>query len=284
VSGPGAPPRFSLVLGTVGRTAELERFLRSLDAQDYRAFELIAVDQNADDRLAPVLAAYAGRFPLRHLRRERGLSRARNAGLAHVRGSLVSFPDDDCWYPPGLLARLAREFAAHPEWDGITGRSVDEHGAASGARFLPASATLSAGTAWYAISYAIFLRKRVVDAVGGFDETLGVGAGTAYGSGEETDYVIRAISAGHVVRYLDQVVVHHPNPVRTFDAAARRRGYSYGCGMGRVLGKHGYPLRQVVPALVRPVGGALVAAAAGQWARARYYANVFSGRLRGLRG
>jgi glycosyltransferase involved in cell wall biosynthesis len=275
---------FSLVLGTVGRTSEVERFLRSLHAQHCREFELIVVDQNADDRLRPILAAYAEGFPVRHVRSERGLSRARNAGLAHVRGSLVAFPDDDCWYPADLLARVAGEFAVHPEWDGITGRSVDEHGVESGARFLPSSAVLSLATAWYAISYAIFLRRRVVDSVGAFDETLGVGAGTAYGSGEETDYVIRAIRAGHVVRYSRQIVVHHPNPVRTFDAAARRRGYSYGCGMGRVLDKHRYPRWQVAQALVRPAGGAVVAAVTGRWDRARYYANVLSGRLRGLRG
>lgn len=276
--------RFSLVLGTVGRTLELERFLNALDAQRYRQFELIVVDQNEDDRLPPVLAPYMDRFPILHLRCARGLSRARNIGLAHAGGELVGFPDDDCWYPPGLLATVAAEFAGHPEWDGVTGRSVDEHGVESGARFLPASATLSLATAWHAISYAIFLRRRVVDAIGGFDETLGVGAGTAYGSGEETDYVIRALRGGHTVRYVNRVVVHHPNPVRTFDAAARRRGYSYGCGMGRVLGKHRYPPWHLAEALIRPAGGAVVAAATGRWAQARYYAAVLSGRLRGLRG
>jgi glycosyltransferase involved in cell wall biosynthesis len=275
---------FSLVLGTVGRTAEVQRFLETLDAQTYREFELIVIDQNSDDRLSAILSSFSKRFPIKLLRSERGLSRARNFGLKHVQGSLVGFPDDDCWYPPNVLADVASHFEANPDWGGVTGRSVDENGVESGARFLPVSATLSLTTAWYAISYAVFLRRHVVDSVGGFDETLGVGAGTAFGSGEETDYVIRAIRNGHAIRYVSEVVVCHPNPVRTFDATAQRRGYNYGCGMGRVLGKHDYPWWYVTQALVRPIGGALLSAVTGHWARARYYLNVFSGRLRGLRG
>jgi len=276
--------RFSLVLGTIGRTSELERFLRSLDRQTYRDFEVIVIDQNADDRLAPILGGFAGRFPIEHLRAEPGLSRARNVGLRRARGDCVGFPDDDCWYPEDVLAKVAGLAAANAAWSGVTGRSVDEAGRESAAKFLPESATLSLTTAWNAISYAIFLRRAVVEAVGGFDETLGVGAGTAFGSGEETDYIIRAIRAGYAIRYASDVVVHHPNPVRTFDIAAQRRGYSYGCGMGRVLAKHRYPAWYVARSLARPCAGAAISALTGQPGRARYYVNVFSGRLRGLIG
>ena len=36
----------------------------------------------------------------------------------------------------------------------------------------------------------------VVEAVGAFDETLGPGAGTPWGSGEDTDYHLRILKAG----------------------------------------------------------------------------------------
>ena len=53
---------FSLILGTVERTHDLENHLASLDYQTYRNFELIIVDQNKDERLAPILEPYASRF------------------------------------------------------------------------------------------------------------------------------------------------------------------------------------------------------------------------------
>jgi len=48
--------RFDLVVATVERTDDLESLLSSLDAQTHRAFRVVVVDQNDDDRLEPVLA------------------------------------------------------------------------------------------------------------------------------------------------------------------------------------------------------------------------------------
>jgi glycosyltransferase involved in cell wall biosynthesis len=98
----------SLLVATLGRVDELNRLLASLENQD-AGFEVLVVDQNPDDRLAPVLAAHS-RLAARHLRSERGLSRARNVGLRAAQGDLIAIPDDDCWYPAGLLARVEEWF------------------------------------------------------------------------------------------------------------------------------------------------------------------------------
>src|SRR5258707_9390843 len=118
--------KFSLILSTVGRTQELARFLEHLDRQSYRFFELIIVDQNPDEILEPLIRQYKERFPLQHRRSGRGLSRARNAGLQDFSGDIVTFPDDDCWYLPDTLEQIAHVFDENSNYDGFTGRGVDD--------------------------------------------------------------------------------------------------------------------------------------------------------------
>ena len=100
--------RISLVMATLGRVREIEDFVQSLTSQTYKDYELIIVDQNPDDRLIPVinLTRDLG-IPLRHLRQAQpNLCLARNTGLAQAQGSIVAFPDDDCWYEADVLEKV----------------------------------------------------------------------------------------------------------------------------------------------------------------------------------
>ena len=276
--------KFSLVLATIERTTELKRFLDSLDAQNYRDFELIVVDQNPDDRLAPILARYVRRWPMLHLRSHRGISLARNVGLKHISGDLLCFPDDDCWYPPELLEQVAAFFSRSPQYDGYTGRLVNENGIATGGRYDKQPGDISLYTVWNrAISCSIFLRVSVFHSVNCFDETLGVGSGTPYGSAEETDYLIRAIQQGHSLYYDPALFVFHPDPQLFYDQKVLQRGFLYGCGMGRALKKHHYPLWFLAYNLARPLGGALLSLFMGNFQKSRFHQAVFRGRLTGWR-
>jgi glycosyltransferase involved in cell wall biosynthesis len=275
--------RFSLVLATVGRVSEVERFLSSLGSQTHREFEVIVVDQNEDERLLPVLTAYQERFPILHLREvEPGLSRARNVGLPHLVGDVVAFPDDDCWYPPELLERVARTLCNHPQLDGLTGRMIDERGRSGTARFDKRPGLLAQANVWQrATSISLFLRRGVVEAVGDFDETLGIGAGTLWGGGEDIDYTLRAVEGGFKVYYRPDVLVFHPSPPAPDYSKLADRAYRYGAGIGRVWRKHDYPLWLVAYYLLRPAGGTILSLMSGRKSKAYYHFNGFQGRLRG---
>src|SRR5438046_834934 len=118
----------SVLLATAGRTQVLHRFLGSMTDQTWRNFEIIVIEQNPDDRLVKVLAEYTGRMTLRHLRSAPGHSKALNIGLQHIRGDVVAFPDDDCWYDADVLERVALFFRQNPGWGGLTGREIVEPG------------------------------------------------------------------------------------------------------------------------------------------------------------
>jgi GT2 family glycosyltransferase len=271
------PPSFDLVVATVARTDELRRLLDSLEAQRYSRLRTVVVDQNADERVAEVLTGRG--LELVHVRAPLGLSRARNVGLRAVSGDVVGFPDDDCAYPPGLLDRLAERFAEDPGLDGVTGRAEDPRGRSSSSwKTDPAALTLD--NLWNRANAAtMFLRRELVDRVGDFDERLGLGSREPWSSGEETDYLVRAVAAGARIVYDPALVVLHD--VRGDDTAI---GLRDGASVGYLLRKHGYPPRTVARMLVRPVGGALLALARLDLPRARYYAASLRGRIRGYRG
>jgi glycosyltransferase involved in cell wall biosynthesis len=273
---------FDLVVATVDRAAELGALLGSLGRQTHGAFRVLVVDQNEDDRLASVLEGRTA-LDIVRVRSSRGLSRARNAALPQLTAGAVGFPDDDCIYPDDLLERVARLLAARPELDGVTGRLVDAGGGVSSS-WEQAGAVLTKGNLWNrAASGTMFLRRRVVERVGLFDERLGLGAPTRWSSGEEIDYLVRAVRTGARIEYEPELTVIHearPSSSHVRTAIGARDGGS----VGYILRKHRYPPATVVRMLVRPAGGAVLAFVRGDRARARFHAATLRGRLAGYRG
>ena len=283
--------KFSLVLATVGRTAEVGHFLKTLDCQTYRDFQLIVVDQNPDDRLKALLEPYQNRFPIVHLRSALGLSRARNMALEHIAGDIVAFPDDDCAYSPDLLEQVAGFLTLHSEWNGLVGRAVDEQGRDSSGRWHHQAGPVNRFNVWRrGTSYTIFLRRTVVVAVGAFDESLGVGARTPWGSGEDIDYLLRALEAGlyydPTVTVLHPVEVIHPEPIQVDPGVGRRfaKTYSYAMGRGRLLRKHSYPLWFVAYNWARPLAGVTLTLLQGRLENTQSHWATFQGRLQGWLG
>jgi len=280
-----ALPLVDLVLSSLGRAAEPRRLLASLATQTLADFRVILVDQNSDDRLQEVVAVHRDAFPIVHLRTtEAGLSRGRNAGISRLAAELVAFPDDDCWYPPDLLERIVACFAARSEWDGLAGTTTDADGSLSGLRWPRRAASITRqNVARSSIAPAVFLRRRVIEAVGSFDVELGAGAGTPWGSGEETDYLLRALEMGFRIVYEPTLSVYHPGPAPGLrDGSAMRKAYSYGVGHARVLRSHGFPSTYVAWRALQLAAGAPVFTLVGQPGLSRYYLAMARGRAGGL--
>ncbi len=271
-----------LILATVGRTAELARFLDSLVAQTVTNLRLIVVDQNDDERVADILSRYSQDIRLTRVTSEVGLSRARNVGLRHLEGDIVSFPDDDCWYPPDLLKRVTDDLARHPEWHGTTGRTVDEAARSSFVLWQKEPGLVTRQNVWRtAVAVTMFLRRPVVEQVGRFDESLGAGSGTPWRSGEETDYMLRALTAGFTIGYDPELSVFHPSPKPELTEAAARKAYFGGMGQSRVLRKHRYPSWFAAYRVLQLVAGSAFFLARGKLALARFYWAMARGRAVG---
>ena len=174
--------RASLIIPTFNHARFVGAAIDSALAQTVSAFEVIVVDDGSTDETPTVLARYAGR--VRVLRQQnRGLSAARNAGLAAAHGTFVAFLDaDDVMAPTKLAAQLEVLERSHAiGWTycdvlmetvatGATATASERFGYASRAldgwlfpelvhgNFIPAIAPL--------------VRRTALEVAGGFDERL----------------------------------------------------------------------------------------------------------------
>ncbi|MCA1979122.1 MAG: glycosyltransferase family 2 protein [Thiobacillus sp.] len=253
--------RLSLVMATLGRTAEIDRCVDSLAAQTCRDFELIVVDQNPDDRLVPVLArARALGLECRHLRQsEPNQCLARNTGVEASRGGIVAFPDDDCWYEPDVVERVLTRFEEQHGLDGLVIQWAEQLAAnkpSEPRRFSFSEFARMRGPTASCIT--LFFGRSILREVGNFD--LALGLHSWYGAGEETDLFLRILYADAVVEFDPTIHVHHPlatptslPPARMF-AGTRRRAR----GTGALYARHPLPVWVIVRGLLSPWAKALL--------------------------
>jgi GT2 family glycosyltransferase len=112
-----------VVASDLRRPEQLRSCLTALAAADYPRPDVVLVDNSRDPSLAGLAGRIAADHPVVRVVREPvpGLSAARNAGLAAVRGEVVAFTDDDVQVDPGWLRALGTRFALRPDEDAVTG-------------------------------------------------------------------------------------------------------------------------------------------------------------------
>lgn len=109
----------SVIIPTYSRPGPLRRCIATLASQTYprQSFEVIVVDDGGDPPATKSLQDdVVLDLPIVLLRQPNsGAAAARAAGLAHARGPILAFLDDDCTVPPNYLEEIDRVFRGHPE-------------------------------------------------------------------------------------------------------------------------------------------------------------------------
>ncbi len=101
-------PLISVIVPIYNVATYLQSALNSLEAQTFQDFECILVDDGSTDRSADIAASFIEGKPKFRLIRQKnkGLSGARNTGLAEAKGQFVFFLDSDDWLHPQALEFL----------------------------------------------------------------------------------------------------------------------------------------------------------------------------------
>lgn len=236
-----------VVIATYNRAALLARALDSLLAAQVPeglGVGAVVVDNNSPDDTRAVVASYRERFDARFARGLRyvhearpGKSHALNAGLAVVAGDLIGMIDDDEEIDAGWFEEVARAFS-DPTLDYVTGPYRPRWGAAPPA-WLPMRPSSVIG--WvdggaevrtFGVDYDGVLmggnavvRRGLLQAVGGYDASLGPTADRRLLSCEDEDVHRRLVAAGARGQYRPDLVIRHYIPPERLTKRYHRRWY-----------------------------------------------------------
>lgn len=193
----GAPaPSVSVVVPVRDGARFLREAILSALAQSHRPLEIVVVDDASRDGSADIAQGLGARV-VRSSRR--GVSAARNAGIAAARGELIALLDSDDRWPRERLALQVDALRRHPELGFVIGRArmFLEPGTPPPGWFTDeladGASTLARGT--------ILARRDVLERIGGFDESADVC--------EDLDWLVRARDAQIPYQVLDSVVLEY---------------------------------------------------------------------------
>ena len=281
----------------------------ALTQQPPPAEVLVVVDHNPalHDRL---LDRYARDVTVLPNRASRGLSGARNTGVAAASGDVVAFLDDDAAASPGWLASLASAYSS-PDVIGVGG-TIEPWWDAPRPGWFPREFDWVVGCSYVGsptipqqirnpIGANMSFRRATLARSGGFNEDLGRVGSVPLGC-EETELAIRAarLSPGSRILHAPAASVrHHVTPDRATMGYFLRRCWAEGLSkayVARLAGadkalstERSYVIRTLPAGVARNLGVAV--SARDGWAVARAFAIIAGlavtssgyavGRLRG---
>ncbi|MDL5486598.1 glycosyltransferase [Microbacterium wangruii] len=167
-----ARPLISVVLATWNRSGELRRAVESVLDQSWPNWELLIVDDGSWDDTPTIAGLLAERDPRIHYlpREHRGVSAARNSGIAEASGRYITFLDSDNAWQPSFLENMM--IAMEREGDAVAYATIElDNGRRAMFREAAASPeNLALGNV--VDLNTLIVRRDALTEVGGFDETL----------------------------------------------------------------------------------------------------------------
>lgn len=231
--------KFSLIIGTLNRLESLKLCLQSIFDQTEKDWEIIIIDQSDDDQTERYIKSLnAPNIVYKHVN-FKGLSRARNEALKLASGEYFALIDDDARYDCDFLEEASRQLDSKTVLSGYIWDTVNECPMVNykGLTYLQSLKTRQLFTS--CPSSSLVIPFCAVEDIGYFDDDFGVGS--KYGAGEETDYLLRLMYKGYVVRFDDKMKVKHPYPAVMYKMTREqelKKRYAYSYGIGALCKKH----------------------------------------------
>ncbi len=212
-----APPLVSVIVPSYNSRKTLRACLESAFAQSHPALEVVVVDDASTDGSGAIARAYG--CTLIRQQRNRGVSAARNAGVAASRGEILFFLDSDVALAPDAVACAVRVLGEDQGCGCVYGVYAKEplidDGPVEICRTLQLHSVLTraVGPTATAVFALAAVPRRVFDDVGPFDENLR--------SAEDDDYSERLLTR-YRIRLAGEVIGRHDEADRLLPLLAEQ--------------------------------------------------------------
>ena len=120
--------KLSIVICSYNREKYILDAMNSVKNQiiDSSFFELVVINNNSTDNTDVICRAFEktkGNLQYTYVIEEKaGLSNARNCGIEHSKGEIITFIDDDAIAEPDFAANIINHFSKNPEIDALGGK------------------------------------------------------------------------------------------------------------------------------------------------------------------
>jgi cellulose synthase/poly-beta-1,6-N-acetylglucosamine synthase-like glycosyltransferase len=263
---PTDQPSVSVIVPVLDGASTIADALDAILATDYPPDrrEVIAVDNGSTDATASLIRARAVRY-LHEPRR--GVSNARNRGIAESEGEILAFIDADCIVEPQWLSELVRPFE-DPGVGAVGGHLA--HSPASTPAERQAARLLGSWQQFafnsnpaYPITANAAYRRDVIDRIGGFDPRMT--------RAQDVELGLRFQErSGLRLAYADRATARHRHRTTQLGFFRQQLGWAYGAGLVgakfEALGGHPTkpPSAREITQTARGLGTVLIARARGR--------------------
>lgn len=174
----------SIVIPTYNREKQILRAVKSILNQTYQDFELIIVDDGSQDGTEDVIQTIKDdRIRYIKLDKNQGVAHARNVGIQEAKSEYIAFLDSDDEWKPDKLELQMKKMCASSEKVGLIFSRMGGKQRNSEERFVCPpenyNKNILEGNIFYSLliqnvigTPAMLVRKKCLDDVGGFKETL----------------------------------------------------------------------------------------------------------------
>lgn len=208
-------PAISAIVCTRNRGESAVATIKSILASDCTDFEVILVDQSTDQVTEDAIELFCSDPRFRYIHATtKGVSRARNLGVATAKGEIIAFTDDDCMVPSSWLDAITHIFTQNPRVT-IAFCNVEAAPYDTSRGFTPAYTrannkivrNFADKCRARGIGAGMAVRRESILSIGGFDEMLGPGAD--FPACEDGDLAMRALIQGQWIYETHEVAVLH---------------------------------------------------------------------------